>query len=361
MYKQIALFMICLNLILTACADSPIHTPTAEPPSNPAINFYNLMPQDFSDNLYLDSSDNHNNTYYYLSPFSHVDFQTNATHAELEVYPTIFQDVSNYATIGVMVNGKYFTELHANTSNLQTLSLDLPVGNKTVELVNGTQTQFPENVIVGTFIRTVRFDSAGATSQLLKPSQPKKRIIIYGDSISVGIGVNDPLNQAWPILIREHFQPEFSITEEGWSGRTFWSDAYSPNLLNQFVERLVAAQPNVIWIAIGTNDYGLNKWSAADFGQAYGKFLDQLHAKLPATKIYAQSPLVRLDEGANNFGNTLSDYRQVIANNCNSRSWVTFIDGQKIVPLSHIADARVHPDAEGYKEYANFVIIQLQQ
>src|SRR6185369_1627561 len=113
----------------------------------------------------------------------------------------------------------------------------------------------------------------------------------------------------------------YSMMLEGWGFRSLFDDANTSGLRNAFVSRIASYAPATIWIAIGTNDYGLNKWTPANFGTAYAATLDGLHAALPSARIICQTPIVRSVETANGFGNTLSDYRSQISTACNARSW----------------------------------------
>ncbi len=112
------------------------------------------------------------------------------------------------------------------------------------------------------------------------------------------------------------------------------------------------------WLAIGTNDYGLDMWSASSFGAAYGGLLDGLHAGMPSSLIYCQTPIVRSTETANGFGNTTTDYRTAIATACATRPWAKLIDGTQIVTTAALSDG-VHPTTAGQATYAAFVLAQL--
>lgn len=124
--------------------------------------------------------------------------------------------------------------------------------------------------------------------------------------------------------------------------------------MQTLVAFIVAANPKYIWLAIGTNDYGLNAQSAAAFGAKYAQLLDALHSALPNIPIYAQTPLVRSNESANNFGNTTGDYRTAIGTAVSGRGWATLVDGTTILTTNDLADG-VHPHLAGHLKYARFV------
>ena len=146
---------------------------------------------------------------------------------------------------------------------------------------------------------------------------------------------------------------------EGWGFRALYDDASTPGKQASFVSHLAASKPSTIWLAIGTNDYGLNKWNAASFGSAYSSTVDALHAAMPAARIMCQTPLVRNNETTNASGSTLEDYRAQIGAICSARSWVTMVDGAKILTLSDLADG-IHPTAQGFVKYAKHIAEALQ-
>jgi lysophospholipase L1-like esterase len=126
-----------------------------------------------------------------------------------------------------------------------------------------------------------------------------------------------------------------------------------------FVSVVSAYSPSILWIAIGTNDYGLNKWSAASFGTAYAALLDALNSALPDLFIYCQTPIVRANEAANGSGSKLGDYRTQIATAVSTRTaYAKLIDGTAILTTDDLADG-VHPTTAGHATYAAAVIAEL--
>jgi hypothetical protein len=148
-------------------------------------------------------------------------------------------------------------------------------------------------------------------------------VVVYGDSIA---------SQGWP--------QKLGWQADGRGCRSLFND---PNP----APRLLQWSSRAVWIAIGTNDYYLSKWSPAAFGAAYGALLDALSTR----RVYAQTPLLRKTDPLNAFGVGLDAYRQAIIAECATRAWCTYIDGRYLVPVSMLADT-VHPNADGYLVYA---------
>jgi lysophospholipase L1-like esterase len=304
------------------------------------------------DNAY---ADNHLPDYTLRSPFSRIVFTTEATELTVEYYTNIFTAFPNWAQIGVVVNGVYTATLTATIDNEAHLGsvTGLPAGTKRVELINGVQSR-PAGTTLGTFVQRVR---ANGALRFVAPVEPESRIVVYGDSIAVGGNSTTPTQQAWTILCRAAYAGGMAVEAYGYRG--LYHDAVDAAARTAFVARWGAAYaPDVIWMAIGTNDYGLNLWSAANFGTAYAALLDALHAQFPLAVIYAQTPIQRGSEIANSFGDTLGAYRTQIATAQSTRSaWCTLVDGTVAAfPQSpgDLADA-VHPTTAGHLKYSNAV------
>jgi len=181
---------------------------------------------------------------------------------------------------------------------------------------------------------------------------PSARIVVYGDSIAVGYASTNPATDAWPVLLSADYPGMVRVI--AYSGRQLRTDgltaAWRVNLAQQLVQTAMGTNSRRIWLAIGTNDYGVAQWNSTDFGTAYADLLDQIRALDTTVAVYAQSPLVRTTETANALGSTLPNYRTAISSACTGRSWATFVDGSAILALGDLADG-VHPTTAGHVKY----------
>jgi lysophospholipase L1-like esterase len=241
---------------------------------------------------------------------------------------------------------------------VQTLTATLPAGSgKTVELVAGSQAFNTYPYILGTYLRKATFNAA-ATKLTPTPTNP---LVCYGDSITIGANSSSPPGQAWPVLVRQAYAATGTTRVEGWGSRSLYDDANTGTLRAALVALLTADSPAIIWIAIGTNDYGLNKWSAASFGTAYAALLDDLHTAAPSATIYCQSPIQRISpasEAANGSGSTLGNYRTQISTAVSTRSaYAVYVEGAAgaIVSDANMDTDGIHPKTAGQAQYAAFV------
>jgi lysophospholipase L1-like esterase len=225
---------------------------------------------------------------------------------------------------------------------------------KTVEIIAGRQEGAGgQSNVKGSYIASVKYPM-GSSFTVQSPTQNNKRIVVYGDSISVGDGTTQSVYDSLIPLLRNKYG--FDVMSEGYQARTFKYDVGDSTKLNNFVNRLTSYNPTIIYLQIGTNDFGLNQRNASDFGAAYTTFINSLHDSLPDVRIICQTPFDRNNKNtSNSFGNILDDYRNQIITACSNVSWATIIDGATTVSLSDMPDG-LHPNTTGHAKYANAVV-----
>ena len=287
--------------------------------------------------------------YYLTSCCAQTVFTTSETLLELSVYNNIYGDFPGYANLAVFVNGVYNQLISPGVYGATKHLITLPAGAKTVAVVNGLQSK-PAATVIGTFLVAVR-SLSGVT---LTTQTPVNRLLIYGDSITVGANSTSPQVDSWAMKVRAANLPNSTMLD-AWGYRSLWDDAVDATARTAFAARWAALSPSKIWLAIGTNDYGLNKWSAASFGAAYADLLDKLHAAIPSATIYCQTPILRSSEVANGSGSTLGDYRTQIATAQSTRSsYTVLVDGTAFMTTASLDDG-LHPGDAGHTLYANGV------
>jgi lysophospholipase L1-like esterase len=285
------------------------------------------------------------------SAFSRASYQTAATKILVTLQSPARTSLSTMIQLGVYVDGVFQEAILPTSTAAMSQIVNLPAGTKTVDFVGGLQTAPAQAVpALGTYFVGA---SANAAMTVLTPT-PTNRLLIYGDSIAVGANADTPPQAGWGVLVRNAYAPD-SVAFEAFGFRSLALDADTAPKRAALVSTLAAYSPARIWLAIGTNDYGLNKWTAANFQTAYAALLDDLHAALPSALIYAQTPLVRTTETANSLGDTLGAYRTAISNAVSTRTaYTTLVDGTAILTTGDLADG-VHPTTAGHAIYAAYV------
>jgi lysophospholipase L1-like esterase len=299
--------------------------------------YYEIEPTSFSDSLaVVDQS-----TYLETSPFAQVVFDTTATEFEVVSYCNIASLFLDAAEVGVYVDGVFNQTIQQSGDGVNVNRFTLSAGAKRVSLVNGAQSQL--SPIKGTFVHSVH---ANAAMTQVFPTVTD-RMYIYGDSIAVGANSVYSQQNAWAMQLRRYRGTDSTMVDaQGY--RALSTDASDGTARASFVAKVVSANPAILWMAIGTNDYGIPTTNAADFGADYSALLDALHTALPSLVIYCQTPIVRTSETANSFGNTLGDYRSQISTAVSTRTgYCTLVDGTALITTSNLDDG-VHPTDAGH-------------
>lgn len=282
------------------------------------------------------------------SPFARWVFQTDASILWLQVYCNLYATFPDWSHVGIVIDGVYTETLVCTATGVNTFQVAFDPGMKTVEIVPGLQSK-PSGTVIGVYPVAAYFYQYSSLSEVA-PTVPADRVLIYGDSIAVGANAATPTAQGWPVLLRARVP----VLVEAHGYRALHDDAVDATARQAFADHIAALSPAVIWFAIGTNDYGLNKWTAANFGTAYADLLDKLHTALPSAVIYTQTPLLRTTETANASGSTLGDYRTQIETAQSARSaYCTLVDGTDIMTTGDLADG-LHPTTAGHALYAAY-------
>jgi len=118
--------------------------------------------------------------------------------------------------------------------------------------------------------------------------------------------------------------------------------------------------PDIVTVAYGTNDF--NRYSTYDEFRAHVKAHLALIAKeYSGKKIFVLSPIWRSDLHTRPMG-TFDGARQIVIDEAESLGLI-HIDGLKLVPpmKEFFADAHLHPNDEGFSQYAENLIKEMQK
>ena len=282
------------------------------------------------------------------SPFSRVHLIAEGT-LQITADCSIFNSYPKYAEISVLVNGQYFSTFNCSAAEPQVFSIS-PESGGVVDVVSGTRIRLTSaSPVTGDTIQTV----SGAALSALEPVKPL--VVVYGDSIACGFGTDIPSRDAWTVLLRSQYE----VGVEAWGSRSLASD-YTAGFNNLISDFASYGKANTLWLAIGVNDFQLNT-DLTQFKTEYASLLEAAHSSFPTTHIFAQTPLVIVNEGPNAGGYTLTEYRTAIADVCAARPFCRFIDGTSILTTSDLNTSDgVHPTTEGNDKYEAYVLKVLQ-
>ncbi len=111
------------------------------------------------------------------------------------------------------------------------------------------------------------------------PSKPPLRLVLLGDSSVTSPGV-EPLDHSWPRQMAMHLANTYcvelvSVAEGGSKSR---------DVLDVQVAAALAAEPDIVYVAVGSND-ALRGTPVARFEREFGEAVDQLCSAVPVVGI----------------------------------------------------------------------------
>lgn len=222
---------------------------------------------------------------------------------------------------------------------------ELPSGFKTVSLVCGAK-ELVGGAIKGTYIKSV---TGNANIETITPTWKDRKIVFFGDSITNGIASTVPARDGYVKLLENELNSSCVVFGNG-ADRLYY---YDESAISSFVSKIEAINTTDVYIAIGTNDYSSTSWTnIIDFQNRYQSLVESIHASLPDCKIYAQTPLSRSSETANENGITMAQFRVAITNACSGKAYVRLVDGTTLLTTANLADG-VHPTTAGHAILAN--------
>lgn len=214
-----------------------------------------------------------------------------------------FDKTVNWENSGTMVtypNGKLIKES------------DKWTWQATFEAAAGTYSWNPQSIVHGWASLTggnVSF-TVSATGELSGTYEIKLgggdegdiRVACIGDSNTAGAGVTNYLTKAWPVQMLDYLTDEYGTKNLGISGATLMAfpdpwGAWENN--TSYVSSLKNYTPNIILIALGTNDSKDGYWGTRNFKQEYIEFINRYKAIETNPEIYMVMPIKAL---ANGFG-----------------------------------------------------------
>lgn len=208
----------------------------------------------------------------------------------------------------------------------------------------------------GNYLTTIQYNG-DATLSVVAPQAVGDRVLMFGDSISVGGQNIDAPNTAAVNKLRAS---GYSVMSEGsgsdWLGRWNQGTAAAPNF-TALINRLVSYAPETIWVQMGHNDASRLSTSWDNninyYANAYTSLIDSLHTALPNAHIFCQSVMATNPAVYNNFGDKQlqicgDSARKAYAAPVNARNFVTGYGAAG----TYMSD-QYHPNAAGDAMYAN--------
>ncbi len=255
----------------------------------------------------------------------------------------------NYFSFDVLKDGVYLANL-SNTQEPEALQgnpkLSLPMGefSETFSLGKGEkiiEIQFPWSVSV--CLKGLSL-SEGA---FVRPVPRKKKLLLFGDSITQGYDAFHPHNRYGANLA------DFLEAEE--YNKAIGGEMFNPKL----AACKDGFQPDYVVCACGTNDW--NRITREEFRENAEAFLSSLAKHYPSVQKVVLSPIWRADcEEERTFG-AFSQVEEELFDIAKQHGFLT-VSGKELLPKQTelFLDGYLHPNDKGFEYYKEAVIRAFQ-
>lgn len=171
------------------------------------------------------------------------------------------------------------------------------------------------------------------------PIKQEKKLLAFGDSITQGVHAMRPSGRYISRLADALGAEEFNKAVGG--------EIFEPAL----AATKDGFEPDYIVVAYGTNDW--SKSTPEVFRKSVKAVFSSLRNNYPAAKIIAITPIWRRDQQERRAFASFFDIENGIREATAGMENVIVVDGQTLVPHDPklYADARLHPDDEGFDHY----------
>lgn len=258
--------------------------------------------------------------------FGSFKFTTDAT----TIYIKVSNNFTAFQNLDLFIN-ETFNQAIVVTSNIQYKSLTLPVGNKTVEIVEGITTHDGGGqILTGTDILELYVPN-NSTTTILEEGAVAKKIVFLTDSIGVGAGVTNPIRESFTRLFKSTHGIESATIGAGWDSLKNHA-AGTPELISTTVSRINYLFRNTLdkrlVVTLSHNDVWVANETPGNINIMMNNLLDVIHASDPAIKIYLVGPFTRL--GSETQFATIRTNFNII---CTERSgYCTYMNGPTLSP-----------------------------
>lgn len=269
-----------------------------------------------------------------------VEFQTNSK--KLEIKANFLSATSRkYFSLDVFVNGELngYLDNFSNTDlpeNYHTAEYEMGRFSKTFSLGEGEKEvciYFPWSAI--TVIEEIILDD----NAYVKPTKPKKKLLVYGDSITQGYDALRPSHR-YPARIADAFNMEEI-------NKALGGDVSCPELAQERDD----FNPDYIMVAYGTNDWSICTKETAQ--QNCEGFYKELCNHYPDTPILTIAPIWRKDFcDFRKFG-LFHEMEELIRETVKPYKNIRVISGYGFIPEdeNYFSDKYLHPNDAGFEHY----------
>lgn len=185
---------------------------------------------------------------------------------------------------------------------------------------------------------------------------PPVRVACLGDSITYGHGLADQAASSYPAVLQSRLGPGFEVRNFGVNGATLFSKGDKPYRKERAFRSAVGFDPNVVVLALGTNDSKPQNWRhAGDLAADVSAFVEAFRT-LPGKPVIVVCLPPPVAENAFGISEArLQELRPMLTTAAKDRK-LTVIDlNAALAGQPGLFPDGVHPNAAGARAIAEAV------
>lgn len=194
------------------------------------------------------------------------------------------------------------------------------------------------------------------------PDHRPLRVACVGDSITQGSGLADPARESYPAQLGELLGPGYVVGNFGLSGSTLLEAGDKPYRQQAEYGAALAFAPDIVVIALGTNDTKPQNWRhAARFADDYRALIAVFRALPSKPRIFLCQPMpaFRAGDWGISPGLIAGELRQLVARVAAEEQCALIDLHTPLLDHPEFAPDTVHPDARGAAVIARTVAAAL--
>ena len=182
------------------------------------------------------------------------------------------------------------------------------------------------------------------------------KIACIGDSITEGSGIRYQSKSSYPVMLDSILGAKYSVLNSGKSGTTLHKNGDFPYWNTKEFSNVMAFNPDIIIIKLGTNDSKGQNWKIGHFEKDYQSLIDTLKALTGNPKIFVCLPVPAFETVWGINDSTIIKGVIPIVNRIAEKNKLPVIDlYQGLKNYSEYFPDKIHPNEEGAKLIAEII------
>ena len=133
--------------------------------------------------------------------------------------------------------------------------------------------------------------TATAAPPATRPTTRPVRVACVGDSITAGATIKDPAHDGYPAQLQRLLGGGYAVGNFGNSGATLLAHGDKPYVKQRQYAAALADRPDVVVVALGTNDSKPQNWArASEFVGDYTAIIRAFRQANPRVRVYVCEP-----------------------------------------------------------------------